>query len=60
MGLDVRMEASWLMFRPYRWLVERSKKTTHRKGMQREFTRALVLNLSLGRQAVLTHRIGEV
>ena len=40
---DVRIEESWPRSRPNRWLVERS---FHRKMIQREISRVLVLNLS--------------
>ena len=43
---DVRIEESWSMFRPNRWLVERSSGEDHREVIQREISRVLVLNLS--------------
>ena len=46
MQVGVRIEESWSMFRPYRWLAERSVGRNRRKLFHRESFRASVLHHS--------------
>jgi hypothetical protein len=46
MQIGVRIEESWSLFRPYRWLAERSIERNRRKLIHRESFRASVLHLS--------------
>jgi hypothetical protein len=46
MQIGVRIEESWSMFRPYRWLAERSVERNRRKLIHRESFRASVLHHS--------------
>jgi len=46
MQVGVRIEESWSLFRPYRWLAERSVRKGRRKLIHRESFRASVLHLS--------------
>src|SRR5580704_4371986 len=58
MQIGVRMEESWSLFRPYRWLAERSVGRNRRKLIHRESFRASVLHHS-EIQAVLEKHCGE-
>src|SRR5580698_3877920 len=46
MQIGVRIEESWSMVRPYRWLAERSVERNRRKLIHRESFRASVLHHS--------------
>lgn len=55
------MEASWLMFRPYRWSVERSEQErSTQKGCCVNLPELWSANPLWARHAGLTHRFGEV
>src|SRR5271163_548454 len=57
MQIGVRIEESWSLFRPYRWLAERPFGRTRRKLIHRESFRASVLHHS-DAQAVRDHCMG--
>jgi hypothetical protein len=46
MQVGVRIEESWSLFGPYRWLAERSVRKGRRKLIHRESFRASILHLS--------------